>query len=263
MPPYRPRHLTPPPAVPDPSRRRMLRGGVASAVAASVGAAALGTSAHAAGDLLGQDVSNWQGEVDWAGQWAAGSRFAYVKATEGQSYRSPSFNHQYIGASNVGMARGGYHFARPDSGAPGPQVDFFLNNGGGWTDDGITLPGMVDFESYSGLPANYGLTQQELREWINGFLIGYRDQVGRRPVVYTNANWWNDNVGAWTPTNTPLFIAAYRSTAPTTLPANWWAWEMWQYSDSGPFAGDSIRWHGSQADFEDFLTNSDYKAVGI
>lgn len=279
--PYRPRHLAPSvpasprqqpdragsatsaaaDAVPDVSRRALLRGGV-------LGAAALGTgltaapAANAAG-IHGQDVSGWQGRVDWAAQAAAGSRFAYVKATEGRSYRSPAFDHQYLGAGAAGLVRGGYHFARPDSGGPEEQVDFFLNNGGGWTPDGRTLPGMIDLEGYHGLPRDYGLGRQDIREWISTFLIRYRDAVGRRPVVYTNAYWWNEVVGDWTPTNTPLFLAAYRSDPPTLLPGRWWAWELWQYSDSGPFAGDSATWHGSEDQFTAFVTDPEYDALGI
>ncbi len=177
---YRPRHLAPPSGT---SRRSLLRGSALGAMALSAGtAAAIAPAAQAAG-LYGQDVSGWQGRVDWATQAAAGSRFAYVKATEGRSYRSPDFDHQYIGAGEAGLVRGGYHFARPDSGDPEEQVDFFVNNGGGWTSDGITLPGMVDFEAYSGLPRDYGLGQQEMREWISAFLVRYRDEVGRRPAV--------------------------------------------------------------------------------
>lgn len=122
---------------------------------------------------------------------------------------------------------------------------------------------MVDFEAYSGLPRDYGLGQQEMREWISAFLVRYRDEVGRRPAVYTNANWWNDVVGDWAPTNTPLFLAAYQDDPPTKLPGRWWAYEIWQYSDAGPFAGDSNLWQGSEAQFEDFVSNADYSSIGI
>ena len=269
MPAYRPRHLaSPTPASStgsptDSSRRGLLRGSVLGAAALGIGSSAVLAPAAGAAGIYGQDVSGWQGEVDWAAQAAAGSRFAYIKATEGRSYRSPAFNHQYRGATGAGLVRGGYHFARPDSGGPEEQVDFFLENGGGWSDDGITLPGMVDLEGYEGLPRDYGLGRQGMREWISAFLIRYRDTVGRRPVVYTNANWWNDVVGAWTPTNTPLFLAAYQSQAPTNLPGNWWAHEIWQYSSSGPFAGDSNLWQGSESTFEAFVTSADYSAIGI
>ena len=166
---YRPRHLAQPADdAGGTSRRSVLRGGALGAVALGTGTAALGAPAANAAGIHGQDVSGWQGRVDWAAQAALGSRFAYVKATEGRSYRSPDFDHQYTGAGNAGLVRGGYHFARPDSGGPEEQAEFFLNNGGGWTGDGVTLPGMVDFEAYSGLPRDYGLSAQEMREWKIG-----------------------------------------------------------------------------------------------
>ena len=280
---YRPRHLAPartpsqPPFPPaGSSRRSLLRGGALGMATLGVGASgALGAAAHAAPaaaepaapaattGIHGQDVSAWQGRVDWAAQRELGSHFAYVKATEGRSYRSPDFDHQYTGAGDAGLMRGGYHFARPDSGGPEEQVDFFLNNGGGWSEDGRTLPGMVDLEGYRGLPRDYGLGQQEMREWISAFLVRYQDSVGRRAVVYTNYYWWMDVVGDWTPTNTPLFLAAYRAEPPVLLPGRWWGWELWQYSDSGPFAGDSNLWHGTQAQFESFVCDVDYDAHGI
>src|SRR5690606_32601278 len=112
---YRPRHLTPP-ADPPPatgtSRRSLLRGGALGAVALGTGTAAFGATAANAAGIHGQDVSGWQGRVDWARQAELGSRFAYVKATEGRSYRSPAFDHQYIGAGNAGLVRGGYHLDR-------------------------------------------------------------------------------------------------------------------------------------------------------
>lgn len=265
---YRPRHLAPPSPAPEPTgstRRSLLRGGVLGAAALGTGAgtAALAAPAANAHGIYGQDVSGWQGEVDWAAQAALGSRFAYVKATEGRSYRAPSFDHQYRGAGAAGLVRGGYHFARPDSGGPEEQVDFFLNNGGGWTADGTTLPGMVDLEGYHGLPRDYGYSRQEMREWIMGFSNRYLAQVGRRPVLYTNLHWWNDVVGDWTPVNSPLFLASYRADRPTTLPGRWWGWELWQYSDSGPFAGDSTLWYGSESRFQSFVTDADYDAAGI
>ena len=64
--------------------------------------------------LPGLDVSSWQGNVDWLAVAINGGRFAYVKATEGTSYVNPYFTQQYVGAFQVGLVRGAYHFALPD-----------------------------------------------------------------------------------------------------------------------------------------------------
>ena len=77
-------------------------------------ALAQGRSAWApSGGTLGMDVSSHQQNVDWASAYAAGSRFAYVKATEGGYYTNPYFAQQYNGSARVGMVRGAYHFANP------------------------------------------------------------------------------------------------------------------------------------------------------
>ena len=59
-------------------------------------------TAAAATQTPGIDVSSWQGNVDWASWWAQGKKFAYVKATEGTTYRNPYFAQQYNGSYGVG-----------------------------------------------------------------------------------------------------------------------------------------------------------------
>ena len=90
-----------------------------AAVAVAAGALAAGSSspapANAATYVQGMDVSSYQGNVAWSTAYANGARFAYVKATEGTSYTNPYFAQQYNGSYNVGMIRGAYHFARPNT----------------------------------------------------------------------------------------------------------------------------------------------------
>lgn len=61
-------------------------------------------------------------------------------------YKSPSFSSQYTGATKAGLLRGSYHFALPDQSSGAAQANYFASNGGGWSDDGITLPGALDIE---------------------------------------------------------------------------------------------------------------------
>lgn len=247
------------------SRRALLRGGAMGASALTVGglATAPALAATVPSGIPGQDVSTYQGTVDWKAQMAKGSRFAFIKATEGNTWHSSTFNQQYSSATKTGIIRGAYHFARPDSGGPERQVEAFLNGGGGWTSDGRTLPGMLDMESVSGVPANFGHTKTELRRWISGFISAYQAAVGRRPIVYTNAHWWDTNVGDFAPAHTPLQIAYYSSKRPTDMPGRWWASDMWQFSDSGPFAGDSSVFQGTESAFRSFVADKDYSPRGI
>lgn len=67
--------------------------------------------------ITGIDVSAWQPRIDWAKVVAAGHRFAYLKATEGERYVSPVYREQAAGAKAAGLLVGAYHFARPDADA--------------------------------------------------------------------------------------------------------------------------------------------------
>ena len=151
--------------------------------------------AQAATATLGLDVSSYQGSVNWSGQYSAGARFAYVKATEGTYYTNPSFAQQYNGSYNAGMIRGSYHFATPNTTSGATQANYFVANGGGWSKDGKTLPGALDIE-YNPYGAEcYGLSQSAMRSWISSFITQYHTKTGRWAVIYTTTDWWTTCTG--------------------------------------------------------------------
>ncbi len=106
--------------------------------------------------VQGLDVSGHQTSVNWQQQWNMGARFAYVKATEGNYYSSETFASQYQGSRSVGMVRGAYHFAIPNWSSGADQARYFVQNGGGWSADGYTLPPVLDieFNPYAGRTIN-------------------------------------------------------------------------------------------------------------
>ncbi|MER7516187.1 lysozyme [Streptomyces sp. NPDC126499] len=193
----------------------------------------------------GVDVSSHQGNVDWPALWNSGVRWAYVKATEGTYYKNTYFTQQYNGSYNVGMIRGTYHFATPDTTSGAAQADYFVNNGGGWSRDGKTLPGALDIEWNPYGATCYGKTQSGMVAWIRDFVNRYKYRTGRDPVIYTATSWWKQctgNYGGFATTN-PLWIARYASTV-GELPAGWSYYTMWQYTSSGPIVGDHNHFNG-------------------
>ncbi|KAI6042039.1 glycoside hydrolase family 25 protein [Pisolithus marmoratus] len=193
----------------------------------------------------GIDVSNHQRNINWTTVVDNGISFVYIKATEGTSYISPSFNSQYIGATKAGLIRGGYHFARPDKSDGATQARFFLAHGGGWSPDGITLPGALDIEYNPYGVKCYGLTPSEMVTWIKDFSNTYKAATGRYPVIYTTTDWWSTCTGNNTSfaDDNPLWIADWSPTL-RTLPAGWTHASFWQYADSGPNPGDADLWNG-------------------
>ena len=194
----------------------------------------------------GVDVSSHQGNVNWSGLWSSGVKWAYVKATEGTYYRNPYFGQQYNGSYNVGMIRGSYHFATPDTTTGTAQADYFVNNGGGWSRDGRTLPGTLDIEWNPYGAACFGKTPSGMVTWIRDFLNRYKARTGRDAVIYTATSWWTQCTGNYSGfgASNPLWIARYNTT-PGTLPAGWVYQTMWQYTSSGPIVGDHDKFNGA------------------
>ncbi|MGC5529349.1 lysozyme [Streptomyces sp. SR-10] len=194
----------------------------------------------------GVDVSSHQGNVDWATLWNSGVKWAYVKATEGTYYKNPYFAQQYNGSYGVGMIRGAYHFATPNTTSGAAQANYFVDNGGGWSRDGRTLPGVLDIEWNPYGAQCYGLSQAAMVNWIRDFTNTYRARTGRDAVIYTATSWWKDctgNSAGFGATN-PLWVARYNTTV-GELPAGWGFHTMWQYTSTGPTVGDHNRFNGA------------------
>ncbi|WP_343063858.1 lysozyme [Haloechinothrix aidingensis] len=181
----------------------------------------------------GIDVSGWQGRVDWQHWWDKGKRFAYIKATEGTDFTNSDFAHQYAGARDVGMIRGAYHYALPDESSGAAQANFFVDNGGAWSADGQTLPGVLDIEFNPYGPTCFGMTESAMVTWIEDFHDTYYERTGRYPVFYTNTKWWNRCVGSRHEfeETVPLWIARYADDV-GDLPPGWGEHTIWQYTDS-------------------------------
>ncbi|MFI6107803.1 lysozyme [Streptomyces sp. NPDC051310] len=202
--------------------------------------------ASRAAQTEGVDVSSHQGEVAWSSLWTSGVRWAYVKATEGTYYRNPWFAQQYNGSYGVGMIRGAYHFATPDTTGGAAQADFFVDHGGGWSRDGRTLPGALDIEWNPYGSACYGKSPSAMVGWIRDFLNRYKYRTGRDAVIYTATSWWKQctgNHGGFGASN-PLWVARYHTTV-GELPAGWAYHTMWQYTSTGPIVGDHNRFNGA------------------
>jgi GH25 family lysozyme M1 (1,4-beta-N-acetylmuramidase) len=193
----------------------------------------------------GLDVSGWQGNVNWASVAANGARFAYVKATESTTYTSPYFSQQYTGSYNVGLIRGAYHFATPNTSSGATQADYFIAHGGGWSRDGKTFPGMLDMEWNPYGAACYGLSAAGMVSWILSFSDEYHAKTSRWPVIYTATSWWSQctgNTGDFSSTN-PLMLANYNG-SPGPMPYNWGFQTIWQFADAGTFPGDQDYFNG-------------------
>lgn len=206
--------------------------------------------------VRGLDVSAWQPGINWNQVWADGGRFAYIKATEDLDYKSSQFSSQYSGAYNVGIIRGAYHFATPNTSSGAAQARFFVQNGGGWSADGHTLPPLLDieFNPYGGSNTCWGLSAPQMVAWVADFVNTVTAMTGIAPAIYTNTNWWNLCTGGSAAFGAyPLFVANYSNISTPPLPPGWGAYTIWQFANGvGPFPGDQDVFNGSLADLKAF-----------
>lgn len=153
--------------------------------------------------VRGVDVARYQGEPDWAAVRAADFTFAYIKATEGVGYVSPTLDGQLAGARQAGMTTGLYHYARPDTNTPHQDAAHFAAQlarlGSGAPGN---LPPCLDIE----------VDATELAAWVKGFLDALRGHTGRREVmVYASTSWFLDKLGTdgWVDSAVSLWVAHY------------------------------------------------------
>lgn len=209
------------------------------------------TTAEADDGVPGVDVSNWTGDVDWAEVADGGGKFAFVQATEGVDYRNPRFEAQYGGAAGAGLLRGSYHFAQPHESDGTAQAQFFLDNGGRWSTDGVTLPGVLDVEDNpykdkNGKNSCYDLSPEDMVTWIKDFTKKYKASTGRPAIIYTTTSWWRTCTGDSSQfKGNPLWLARWGSD-PGELPKSWTKHTFWQSADKGPLAGSQDSFNGSE-----------------
>ena len=202
----------------------------------------------------GFDISNYQPSVNFKGAYSSGARFVIIKATESTDYIDPTFSSHYEGATAAGLIRGGYHFAHPNVGTGAAQAKYFFEHGGGWSDDGRTLPGMLDIE-YGSNAECWDVSVSDMVAWIKSFVDEYHSLSKRYPMIYSTADWWKTCTGNTKDfsSNSPLVLADYNS-SPGTIPGGWPFQTIWQNSDSYKYGGDSDYFNGSEDELKKIAT---------
>jgi lysozyme len=204
--------------------------------AASTAASAPGAGISAS--QRGVDVASHQhpggAPIDWNAVADWGVDFAYIKATEGDTYVNPYFAEDWRGAGAAGLLRGAYHYARPRlplwTATYDAQV-FLLTTGpfAGVSD----LPPVLDLEDTG------GLTGDQLVAWADAWMDEVTRQTGRWPMVYS-ASWFLDGVvgGGAVLSEHPMWVADYNDLGyPQRLPSGWSRWTIRQFTPSGQISG--------------------------
>ena len=175
----------------------------------------------------GIDVSQWQGEIDYAQVRNDGVEIVYIKATEGQNFIDPYFEENYINAKANGLKIGFYHFlvARTEEAARLEARHFVTTISGKEVDCKLAM----DFESFG------DLSVQEINNISAIFLKEVESLSGKKAVIYSDTSNAR-NIFSGELTTYPLWVAEYGVSEPQDN-GKWEEWEGWQYTDSGRVSG--------------------------
>ena len=187
----------------------------------------------------GIDVSYWDAGIDWPKVRAAGQRYMFAKATEGITYKDPTFDDNWFGAKSAGLLRGAYHFFRCNVDAK-KQADYFIDYVRSVKDNG-ELPPVLDLETSD------GMTKEKIVPAAKIWLDRVEAAFGKKPIIYSGQYFLQDFLvvaGGGPPTwakDYPLWLAQYPNQyvegMKPYLPRGWFNWTIWQYSDKGVVNG--------------------------
>jgi lysozyme len=182
--------------------------------------------------VQGIDVSHYQPKVDWDSVKTSAS-FVFIKATDSTGVVDPRFTSHWSGAKKVGLPRGAYHFFHPKYDVDMQVANFTKHLK---SDPGELHP-VVDVEEFK---AEYqAFTCEQLATMLQRFSQGVEKELGRKPMIYTNHQTWQESFCNHPYfLDHPLWLAQYKN-QPTEpkLPPGWKSWTFWQYSETGKVPG--------------------------
>lgn len=201
--------------------------------------------------IQGIDVSKWQGNIDWAAVRAAGTRFAFIKATEGGDYIDPMFHANWQGARAAGVQRSAYHFVywcRPVH----EQVAWIVQN---FPRDRDALPPVLDVEWNShSKTCPHRQPKETALAVIRILLTALEQHTGKRPVIYTDIPFHEEvlegelmNYKFWIRSTAAEPHVRYRNRP----------WTFWQFTTTGRVPGigvpvDRNSFHSHESDWDRF-----------
>lgn len=174
-------------------------------------------------EIVGVDVSHYQGTIDWKKLAEQDLEFAYIKATEGSGHLDECFYDNWQEAEKTDLCIGAYHFFSFDSDGK-KQAEFYIDTAGDL--NGKMAP-MVDVEFYGDKKSDPP-EKDEVARQLGEMLETLEEHYQMKPVIYTTYRIYNnyirdefDEYPLWIRNvyYPPLFVIGEK-------------WTFWQYTDT-------------------------------
>lgn len=196
--------------------------------------------------VRGVDVSHHQGRMDWARIRAAGYEFAWIKATEGETFRDSAYLRNRDEARRAGLVTGPYHYFTLCTAGQAQALNLLAVQPG---DGGPSLPPAVDLEF--GGNCSERPPRDSVRAEVRRFLAVI-DSAYRRPaVLYVTPEFHAEYMAG--EAEHPLWVRSVYH-----RPRYGGGWTFWQYAATGRLPGvrgliDLDAFHGTRTQFAAFI----------
>ena len=181
-------------------------------------------------DIIGADLSRYQGDVDMDQMKEDGIEFVYIKATEGSQYSDEKFQTNWKKAEKSGIPAGAYHFFSFESGGK-TQAENYIQTVGELK--GRLVP-VVDVEFYGDMHLNPP-AEKDVENELKIFLEALEEEYHVKPVIYTEPGMYRRYLK-------DSFVEYRKWMSSIYIPLNWQYsgdWDIWQYTDRGELRGVS------------------------
>ncbi len=182
--------------------------------------------------IHGIDVSKWQGDIDWQAVRAAGTQFAFVKATEGGDHADERFPQNYAAAKAAGIPVGAYHFVywcRPAH----EQALWFKQH---IPADPDALPPVLDVEwNGHSKTCPKKVSREAAIEKMQIMLTELEAHTGKRPIIYTDITFHQDVLADGSFDGYPFWVRTVAAEPQEKFAER--RWNFWQYTTTGRIPG--------------------------
>ncbi len=202
--------------------------------------------------VQGIDVSKYQLDIDWREVRKAGTRFAFIKATEGGDLLDSRFRDNWAQSRAAGVPRGAYHFVfwcRPAR----DQIRWFIRH---VPKDPEALPPVLDVE-WSHKTSCPRPSAEKARAKMREMLRAFEAHYGKKPVIYTDINFHEDVLeGTREFDDYPFWIRSVAAKPKERYGDR--QWEFWQFTATGRVPGvpgdvDRNAFYGTEKQFRDWV----------
>lgn len=186
--------------------------------------------------VLGIDVSQHNGDIDWSLVYDSGVRFAYLRVgfrgygNEGVIVKDERFEEYYREAKKAGLRIGVYFFSQAMNHEEAMEEAFYTLEMIRHKE--IDLPVGYDLESIDYATSRIESTTHQ-RKTENALIFAQKIQEnGKKAIIYTNRYWMEEIYDPYMIYHHSIWYAQYGA-----LPTWPYHFQIWQYSDKGHVPG--------------------------